>query len=492
MVSAVLPELNFALGFLTSGFSSLNSLSHSVVSFDKRVRALQRDIALCNAQLLEWETTWSYDQCSDDVRRFLWADLYEDISQARVDVRTDVDNLKLHLDRVQNKADRADPAWRKAIAVHRKQVLRQLVYALASESSLTKEIGELKAKIQVLKDLSDQRMNSIRGQKQSAANLGEHEMLRLGNLCKFGIHLFEKLRPLAATSEWALEMRPPGRGCNAEIWDTETALRVWFNFVVNGAQGGDLRRVELEYELATKMIPVDWENRVIDPGGNIQPDHNPSVASVIPHVQKTRSFRTLFKEKFFERVEVRKKWQSDQAHLLLSLCNWAILLWASDWTTDLCCSGIRFVKIQAPANNDPCLHYFMIPPNHVSLAQQAQQAQPPQQNQPQEQQAQNEECYHLGPKLKNIGLTLAEAICAIPFRQSRTIPGHYEKWGSVIPDGVPGWLPISRSELDSLVYKKSNNSDDACGAVRFCLTAAEHRYVYSSLVSRSLGYSLSL
>jgi len=464
-----------AFGLITSNLSNLNSLRHSFVKFRRRVQSLRRNVELCEAQLLDWDKTWNYNNYSDNVYRFLWGDLYDKINKAREDVKRDVDALILHIERVLDNPDRRDPAWRRHFALHRKPILRRFVFALLSEASLTKEISQLRDDLNGLKDLSDQRIKSIRGPKPSAANIGSEVAMRLGNLGQFGQDLFQKLRPLATTSEWALELRPPEGGGDAEKWQTETVLRVWFTFVVGGPQGGDSRRVYLQYELKARTMPDGWVSRVVDPDNNHHPPGNPKVASGRPHVQKTKPFRALFKGQFFDNRRVRKQWESDQAHLLLSLTNWAILLWASDWTTNLCCSGIRFVKAKAEAgaiNEGPCLHSLTIQPSHVLQAQQARQLQ---QGQPQAQQGENEECHHTGPKLKNLGLALAETICGTPFRRSPTITSQYEKWDRDVHLGHLTWVAINEYDLLELVHQKSNNSREIRDAVDFCLTVDEYR-----------------
>lgn len=143
-------------------------------------------------------------------------------------------------------------------------------------------------------------------------------------------------------------------------------------------------------------------------------------------------------------------------------------------------SGIRFVRVEAEAGaaSDQC-HCF-----HSLTIQQGHERQAPQvqgQQEQQVQQAGNEECHHRDLKLKNIGLALAEAICATPFQSSTTDISQYQIWDA------GRWVEIDGKGLLNMVKDKSL-SEDLCGAVDFCLTEKDPGNKADKIASFYLDY----
>ncbi|RKK81372.1 hypothetical protein BFJ71_g15607 [Fusarium oxysporum] len=407
-----------AFGLLTTSVSNLNALRHNVGKFRRRVETLQRTVETCEAVLLAWNNAWNYNNYSQDVYRFLWGQHYDAITNARAAVDRDARDLQNHIESVLGTTS-SNPRWKRIFALHRTEILRRLAYALCSDASLSREITQLKDNLGNLQILSDLRLKSLSGTRLITP-ITAPLATRLGNLVEFGRDLFQNLRQMGMASDWALELRPPQKDWDAEAWRDMKFLQVWLMFIDGSPQDGQWRRVTLRYALGDRTSPDDWAFWVVNPGDNANPPgqvFNPTVSDDRLHAPKTVPFRTLFKQGFFDSRPVYKAWEADQAHLLLSLSNWAILLWKSDWTTNICCSGIRFVRVGTDAEaarvKGPCLHSLTIQQSHDRV-----------QHGRQVQQAGNEECYHRNPRSKDLGLVLAETICATPFRQPATDTSH--------------------------------------------------------------------
>jgi hypothetical protein len=645
---AALPAIGTVTGLLTMVTTTLPKLNlqrHSFFKFRRLLRGLQRDVDLCEVLFREWDKTWSMGQFhvastapdvgtivsaqatendySNPVYQFLWGEQYNNIRDARLDVKKALDRVDLHLKRAMDDPDRDDPEWRQYAALHRKSVFKRACFAFISEESLRQEIAHLRGALQNLQDLSELRMKAVRGLNPNAADISPTDAHCLQRLLEFSQGLHENLRKLQRAS-WALELRPPAASQDVETLQNETILRIVFTYKL----GSLPKRVEFQYTLGTSIAPLTWSNLGVSGTSwrrNNPKDAHLKCADMQPHVKRTRPFRSLFREQFFAKKKVRKSWESDQAYLLLSLANWALLLWDSEWMTDLCCSGLRFAKLEdrkkGLPGKGPCLHSLTIhsrqgfehrpppqrrstarpevnshqerlslpptrqpqrrstylrPPEQPSRSQaQSQQARrslqaPPSQPRRQPSQAQRDspsqqsssqqsssrtqrstpsqlparplrrvsaepqlgqqaerssqrevqqpqrsainhqraeangqqtsgpspahaptpthvpasqpqrpqhieecECSHRGPKLKHLGLTFAEIICAVPIRESRSqsradLPV-YEVWGGD-EQGNGNWSSINTLELLESVYDQSK-SRQIQDAINHCLTA---------------------
>lgn len=447
-----------ALANLTSSLATLNSLRHKVTLFHQRMDEFRTAAEACGATLLAWDEQWNYKSYSEDVYQLLWGPQHHNIHNARTIVGQNLTDLAKHIERVLG-TDLTDQAWRKHLSIHRRLVLRRFVFALFSHDSLVDRVGRLTNSLQHLKELTNQRL-AVLSSSRPGTNFDATAAARLGLINIFGRMLFQLLPALEHTSEWALELRPPdvGGGPDAENWQRLDALRVWLIF----RQGGVWRRVVLQYTLRN---PQDdhWENLIINPNPNLRQATNPEVLGDQPLLYWTASFRALFTRGFFEQGLAYSEWQADQACLLLSLCNWAIILWMSDWTTNFCCSAIRFAKTtahtEAATADELRVHALSIQENHIYPAQQGQAPEP------QQPQQQNQECNHTGSKLKNFGLVIAETICRTPFRQADA-SGVYQKW----EHRTQTWVQITEPNLLDFVYRRSK-AYSMRRAVNFCLTA---------------------
>jgi len=442
------------LGSLPTTVSNLNLLRHSVVNFRRHVQSLRLMVEACEAEFLAWNKTWNYNNYSPDVYRFLWGQLYNRIINARAAVDEDVQRLWGHIEHVLD-TPTIDREWTRHFAFHRRPILRRLTFALCSEKSLIREITQLNDDLKNLQTLSDVRLKLLSGTKLSTP-ITAPLATRLGNLVNFGQNLFLNLRQPREASDWALELRPLETSGDAEAWQSMRFLRVSFMFFLHSPQNRGWHRVTLQYMLQEPIRRDDGESWVVDSSGDANPQSNSTVSRDRLYMQRTRPFRTLFKEGIFGNRAVYKAWEADQAHLVLSLSNWAMLFCKSDWATNICCCRIRFVRVgteaEAMGARGPRLHSLAIQESHEHQEQHGRQVQ----------QAGNEECFYRSPGLKNLGLVLAETICATPFRQPATNTSQYERWNG------SAWVEISETDLLDIVRSKSN-SEKLVKAIEFCL-----------------------
>lgn len=420
------------------------------------------------AQLAHWDKLWHYTgNHSEDIYRRLWNEQYEAIVENRNAIQRDCEELGKHLARVLGNHGENISAWRKYGALHRKKIIGALTFALASEESLTAQVTSLEQKFATLRSLSNGRLESIIG--SSAKNAVEQPKLvdtalYAVNLRSFGERV-SQLRKAVSTSDWALELCGTEYGSDEfDTWETlvdMTVLRVRFGYLMCE----DQRRVTLVYSPKRPETPENWPCRVVPIRAPLAASplalarqesisdepavsDNPSAEHKqdFPPGRKSRSFRDLFKVNFFGSRETRAQWQGDQARLLASLSRWAVLLWESDWITNACCSGIRYVCTDGDIEAES-FHAITVKQLQAAI---------------------NEEGHHRDLRLKNLGLVLAEIVCYAPFRQSRV--GNDLTYQKFI-DGI--WQDISTTDLLKEVKKSSLASESLRKAVEFCLNTLE-------------------
>ncbi|KAJ6438952.1 litaf-like zinc ribbon domain-containing [Purpureocillium lavendulum] len=204
----------------------------------------------------------------------------------------------------------------------------------------------------------------------------------------------------------------------------------------------------------------DWEHRIAEPTANHSQATNPEALDDQPLVNCTLSFRTLFAKGFFEERVAYNEWQGDQASMLPSLCNCAIILRLSDWTANICCTAIRYMTLSPGPHDDGAerlrLHALRIHGQANS------------QGQPQQGVQHSDQCNNAGTKLKNLGLAIAEIVCRTPFRRSDAGGAMHQKWNALRQT----WEQIHEPDLLNLVHG-SSKAEAIRRAVDFCLTARD-------------------
>lgn len=143
-------------------------------------------------------------------------------------------------------------------------------------------------------------------------------------------------------------------------------------------------------------------------------------------------------EEFFGDFIARKAWEPDRARLLLALSNWTFLLWHTEWTTDLCCSGLRLVKPEA-GEGTTSTPTFML--------------------------GQHMECGHHNWKLVNFSLVLAEVILAVPLRIDPAVEGEIQY---VLARQRDQWTRVDLADMLGQVKDRAK-SESVYMAIRFSL-----------------------
>ncbi|KAK4163794.1 hypothetical protein QBC43DRAFT_319179 [Cladorrhinum sp. PSN259] len=508
------------LGFILTTLSSINARKHSILGFRFAIQTLSDSLRTCQLSLKSWDEDWNYPEYSQDIYQRLWREECANIHRQRQDVGRYVGELTDYLFGSFG-IEHGSTGLRYPAGA--RKIFRVLRFALFSEATLTSKIDRVTKAMSNLQALSDKQLKTLRGQNPNTTSSGPQAGM-LEKLKEMGQELFWNLRREKGTTGWALELGPRDRGMKAEEWWDWDVLRIAFSFrLQTAAIAPEHQRVILGYKLKGRTSPAQWAKSVLWPHQEGQEavtsaDQNPTVTSheKFPDHKTTETFRGLFGRRFFEGVEplVQIAWQSHQGDLVLSISNWAVLFWGSDWTTNLCCSSLRYTELKVDIRT--CLHTLSPRQDHEPHGQQVQQAthQPwkpigpripkklvKQQRQKkrvyekvqpdtgqqdgliensaerqeqghQDRQQQGcqsvqaepefERCNHHSSKLVNFGLLLAEVICATPFRLSPADNIAYQKWTGSL------WADIDRRSLLTEVHRQSMAAKFR-KAVEFCL-----------------------
>jgi hypothetical protein len=468
-----------------------NHAWHSVIRFRTRVRDVELELNGCKSILEDWIGKWKYHYYGEDERyrdavynflrghqpasdtpndrgryslevyRSLWSNDYPTINELWSRVLDEIKQINVHIEKVLNKKKR-DPKWLKYLNVPRQRYLRNVTFALFSESSLTDEITMLKKHLGELKEASERRIDAI-----SAADckLTGPIAFQLANLDYFGRKFLPEMRTkMPTTSAWSLELCHPDIGGSAKVWEGDQGIdwiQVWLSFTLANDPQGARHRIALHYVLAEYPEPPSWETPLVHP---IPDGLNPRWYGNGVLRRQTESFTHLFRRRLFEDDTVKVVWALEQAYLVLALVNWSALLWTSDWSTDWCCSGLRFMQSEFDAasvgRKSSFLPSFSRCVRHVEHADTSHQQQPHQ-----HQQGDLTDCLHREQKLWNLGLALAEVLCAKSFRGSHLSNTMYEEFTT------EGWKPISQDRLLEMVDEctKGSGTDPIKQAVNHCL-----------------------
>jgi hypothetical protein len=467
MVSAVIPELSFSVAMLNAMLSTPTNairFANTVKKFAKNMEDVRQFVIGSSAALAEWRQLW-WDKNnpprprSDAVYRYLWQDHWEAMSGARDLVERDIGIVNKHLkDILGAQYDETNvEAW---VARHGKYLFERFRSAFGRRDSILSEAANLLTHVKELQGISERRCRELQPPGPDATNLGGFTSL-LGGLYEFGLTLYQSLPHVQGTSGWSLELYLPEAAHPALNWQNLDSLEVWFSFFrsVEGHEGFRPQRVKIHYTLAQGPDSATWVNRVtsVQEDGTLQkPLWNPALSWNPSASRKTRSYRELFTSQFFDQWGALDQWKADQAYLVLSVASWSMLLFKSGWTKNLCCHGLRFTSVDADVKvhgiSGTHLPSLSLVPHHhpaEGLAAAPNDV--------------NADCNHDGPKLKNIGVVLAEAIWRIPLKPSRNDPSRYERWDPA----TQTWTEIHQDVL--LRGVESNSSNKVKEAIAYCL-----------------------
>ncbi|KAJ4312572.1 hypothetical protein N0V84_009855 [Fusarium piperis] len=499
IVTATIGTTLGVLGLCASTLSGLNNRKQSLINFGKCLRVWIATLKRFQSDLTQWDMSWKYETANayqNTVYQRLWKDSFDDIVARRRDLTEHAAMLDQYVRSFLDiQEGELEEAWRSQ-PYARRLVGKRLRFAAFSEQTLRDKINLLEEDIRNLQHLCDRRMEDFKGE-HPGASISEKAAGRLVALSEFGRNVWALRRKMAAYSGWTLELWPSGWSGSTDLsdWQTFTQIQLWLSFHVRVEEDrGHLQdhRVLLKYALEKHPNPTSWDNLLANRDQDVgNREGNPEVHRQELLARKTESFRDLFaRRRFFADPGVYKRWEGDLVDLLLSLANWSALLWDTNWTTNLCSSGIRFVQGDVsggPSIPSPCLHTLSLAQDHEpvdgqnewngprgAVPAQGHEQRPPRRDMehppPEEEQRDGfERCIHGDAKLKlkNLGLVFAEMICATPFRFQRENSSLYERWND-----ANTWVDISENHILGLVEAKSG-SRKVREAVNFCLRS-EH------------------
>lgn len=449
------------LGVVSSLLSTINDRFTSIADFPSRFPTLISRLEDCQKDIGEWDASWRYESRPDgtEINSKLWKTRtgFKEIQKKRERVDIMAQDIKAYVDKSLRiggtswgELDLNKLTRRQTIFL----LLKSVRFAFFSEKTLGDRIGYLESAIDNLEKASESRQKELAGNNAPRVDDKAQRSRRLTDLEGFGQAVWD----LGGTySEWTLELRPVGWGdCTSVLeWGSLVAvhIRILFHAPGNALIGHNptYRRVGLDYTLGSGPHPKRWAD--ILAAAALPPNlaGNPKITSYIAPSRRTRAFRDLFfPDNFFGQLPVYELWKRDLAYLLVSLTNWSGLLWNTNWTTNLCTSRIRFASTETPG---PSVHTLCSRGDHA----------------PDVDLTPLRHCGHGSPeqKLRNLGLVLAELICANPLR---LVGAGYKRWDT----GSRSWADASTDEILYDVEQKSG-SIDVREAVQFCLEAPEGR-----------------
>lgn len=488
------------VGNIPNHARTLNATYHDVVEFRERIAEARSEMDARTAEFEEWKEIWKYDSPKrnlyaplhlgppdnrapaeqqgpadnqtpagnqhPEIYQFLWSDQYSRIYDAVILVEGSMTRINEHIERIVNEKKNT-PAWRHYLNVPRARYIRNLTYALFSNSALQAEIARLRGSINRLKDISETRLRVMQGNDADLKLTGT-DAFQLANLEYFGRKIAQELRDaLPAESAWSLELCHPDIGGSATKWQGLTSVQLWLSYSIPvvGQHDTARQRIILEYSLVDDPNPPPWAsalpggaNSARNPPGNPHRGlvHNPRLTENWHGTGNlTVPFSNLFRTWHGNGDFQAELWARDQAYLVLSLANWSLLLWTSDWTARWCSSGLHFVRARTSVETAGRRSFFF--PSFSGCAFQRPGIAIPHDH---------HDCRHSDLKLCNLGLVLAEAICVIPLRATAT-QYRYDKC-------VNGeWMPLYEDALLDLVDEKTGRSKGVRDAVQICLRSTD-------------------
>jgi hypothetical protein len=472
----VLGAIGFATGAIGFLLTTLPKLYEKGLEFEEcqdRLRSYKLELASCQSKIKDWEMIWqSEGPFDEETYRYLWSENYDNITEGRENVKNlslqIANSVKGHHAAEETPEDSANPKlqaqpndwhlWRRIASrlrgtpherpkVRDVSVLERIIFTLFKNQTLAERIERLKKTTLNVTGLSDtelQRLN-IKGdnrKRQSAILEAVRLKTFVRSLTEFMDALYEECRNTQQTSAWALELRPPERSKTVKDWDRSELVDIDFTSFLGHPQPPIRpreKRFRVAYKVGVGQISAVSENlRRIVLG--LPPEPNTVVREQSPPSRKTAPLRHLFQDGFFDTDPVYKAWEGDRARLALGFANWTLLLWNTKWTDDLCCCGLRFVKLTT--TDAPSVHTLTA--------------------------ERHDHCNGELWKLQKFGILLAEVILATPLRgvidDGRIV---YEGWNRTEGDGGR-WERISRAMILQKLDDKSK-SKELVDAVQFCL-----------------------
>jgi hypothetical protein len=473
-------EILGAIGFTLSQISfllitvpELARKGETYLDCKRRVDEHLTNLRAAECRYDNWERVWQrFDTAACSL---LWANQYEIIQATRQRIRALSQQIDERIESMFNRCD--EPGYRQRIQAfvqtlrandpdsggrrRREKTLKRfekIIFALSSDRTLGDEIDRLATDIRNIADISQHAFSQRTGVTQpSSVTLEETERLYqllsiLSPLTKRARNLFEARRagpPLQSNISWAVELVEHDRYNNIKKWKHWDPINVSFAFHVRPwrwiylcvEHSRDIHAGEDGPEVSPE---TNWQQIIC---GNADPPAEMTRRVLVSPRRVCRTFGSLFREGLLKREDVSRSWQPDRANLILSLTNWILLLWDTQWTTNLCSFQLSSVCDE----NNVELNMLDVDSQHRSF------------------------CHHPNNKLRNFGILLAELITATSIRQVAQLEEHlpiqYHKWDQ----GRDDWERISQTRLLQMVYRESNDSRDMSDVVEYCIDPANAR-----------------
>lgn len=437
----VIALIGFSFGALGFLFSTISKLAEGRDKYQTCMAALRRyhlGLLEANAEMEVWNNEWPTNDDGYESYRGLWGGSYDAIVQVIEDIRI----ASARIQRIITKAagishhDVTLEQWRQKLCYLLGANLLRLVMVLYRHDSLGRYIKELKDSTNAVSRLTQlERRRRLLGHPIPCSNGTLRRLEKFVTMLRPVAELYERRGTTGVADEWALLLYPQEDGRNIREWEITHRVTTHFTF--------SMQAPELEAEMYmrvfcslsnTNVQNIDWQ-RIISGQANAS---TVAASEPNPPTRTTRSLRELFMEEFLGDPITRKAWEPDRGRLLLALSNWTFLLWHTEWTTDLCCSGLRFVR--PVTGEDAASTPTFILGQHV-------------------------ECAHHGWKLVNFGLVLAEVILAVPLRIDPDMEGKLEH---VLARQRGQWTRLDLADVLGQVKDKTK-SESVYMAIQFCL-----------------------
>ncbi|KAI3322868.1 hypothetical protein HD806DRAFT_118827 [Xylariaceae sp. AK1471] len=442
-----------ALGFLLNTISKIDEKSREFRECERRLRAYKRELVVCHSKMKTWTLVWQDGSIhGEESYRYMWSECYDEIIHGLKDIVDLSAQIKKSIGEVSNLVQQPDQdglsVWRGVVSRLAKkgpETVKGIAMALYKNQTLADQVGRLKSTVDNITELSKRELQNRLGDyltgDPTAADVDKAVRLQkfVQSLTRLASKLYEERAAAQATNQWALELRSPDEYGNVKDWDHTSRVFIDFTFVILRPPASEserrLRVNHYRYQAENSDDPVNWQQIILGQA------NAPDIANNVPRspTRKSRPFRELFRDGFFDHKLMYRAWEQDQARLALALSNWALLLWDTNWTANLCCRGLRFVRPVSEGGFST--HTFTV--------------------------EEHEHCIHHEWKLKNFGLVLAEIILATPIRPviADVEHGpHYEKWAKA----ENHWIWISRENILKEVCDKSKSAS-LRDAIKFCL-----------------------
>jgi hypothetical protein len=499
-VGFALAQLASLLGLPLLTIPELNKRRQKYVTCIQRLNGYKLSVVALESKYRSWKNTWERgtNPFSEADYRALWTDKYNNIEGAKTLISDLLNVVWTTMDDI-IKEKGGTSLWQKTGTAVSKamrmvsfrgqpaqdlKVWRRIAFALSTDTKLKETIDRLNQAMKDLEDLCQGEYDRQIGNR-STSNVTTESVARLQNLNRFFNPLsalistiYTKRSSPEHTMAWSVILRLPDETAKIVNWDQLESVRVDFTFsmqpplpggkqislsIIYWPEGQDIDPINaVEWEHIIRGNGDDGDDGVDGDDGDDGDDGAEFRRDLQQPSRKTLSFGELFREGFFQDDRAFHSWRLCRAELLNSLCSWSLLLWNTNWTNDLCCFGLHYLRRHGQVQggdirDDSSVHALAVDLTHP------------------------DHCQHKTQKLRRFGLVLAELVITTNIRQVvDTRPPKYQMWSKE----TGTWGPISGTVIVNKVRDRS--SVKISEVVKFCIDEASAKDP-----SFEMGYLLS-